>query len=147
MQRRSFLVTLTTLFGATHPCAASAQEQEPTPYLTPGRTHTLLASEVADGITLRHPEDHTAVVIDFNRYDLPEVIFRALRLGTQETLGGIYVRGSVPLSVRLMPGIGSIPQRATGIHFSYRARVRVFRERDLRWPPDIAQVIVVAMTP
>jgi hypothetical protein len=146
MRRRSFLATLTTLFGATHAYTATAQEQEPTRYLTPGRSHTLLASEVADGITLRNTEGHSTLVIDFKRYDSPEMIFRATRLGALETSGGVYVRGPVPFSVRFVPGT-VVPQGATGIVFSHRAWVRVYRERDSTWPTDVAQVIVVATTP
>jgi hypothetical protein len=68
------------------------------------RTHTLLVSEVADGITLRHPEDHSVFVVDFKRYDSPQVTFRVLRLGTQETSTGVYVRGPRALPGQVGPG-------------------------------------------
>jgi hypothetical protein len=134
MRRRDFLARLADV--------VTEQPAEATPYLTPGRIHRLLASEVADAVTVRLP-GQSAPVIDFKRYDGTPEIFSSLRLGARESAAGVYVRGPVAFSVRVVTG----SEPMTGVVFGERARVSVFRERDRAWAPSSGQIIIVAGKP
>ena len=140
MQRRSFLVALSSLLGIKRAHATDGQEREPTRYLTAGRTHTLLASEVADGITVRQPEGHSVLAVDFKWYDSPEETVCSLRLRIEQASAGVYVRGSVPFSLRL----DVVDPPATRIILAHRARLQVFREKDQSWPEGAGQIVLVA---
>lgn len=103
-----------------------------------------VASEVADGSTVRLPSQ-SAPVVDFKRYDRAPEIFRSLTLGAREASTGVYVRATVPFSLRLIPGRDLVPEPSTGVVFAQRARVSVFTERDPAWPKNSGQIIIVAM--
>lgn len=103
MRRRFFLARLAGMLTETQSYLGRGGAQEATKHLTPGRIHGLLASEVADGIILRLP-GQSGPVVDFKRYDRAPEIFRSLALGAREASTGVYVRATVPFSLRLIPG-------------------------------------------
>lgn len=144
MQRRFFLAGLAGILTETQSYVGRGGAQEATKYLTPRRIHGLLASEVADGITVRMP-GQSAPVIDFKLYDRAPEIFRSLALTAREASTGLYVRGTVPFSLRLLPSRDLVPEPLTSVVFAQRARVSVFTERDPAWPKNSGQIIIVAI--
>jgi hypothetical protein len=146
MLRRSFLIALNGLLGVARARAMESGEEEQVRYLTPGRHHALLASDVADAVTFRRPPGQPDLIVDFERYNADGDILRSLRLRVSETSAGVYVRGPEAFSVRLMQdkNASSLSLTVTSVAFAQRSRVSVFTEKAPEWPDWSCQVIVVA---
>lgn len=117
-------------FGELLPAAACASTSPP--FSEHSRRMQLLSQDVADALIVRRADPDQAphpggVALRFKLYDPEPHIFRTSIIPRHEILPGLYVRGSVPFSLRvdLDETSGGV---VTRLVFQERAQVRVYRE-------------------